>query len=243
MDVALKRYQREFPYSYAFGVFPTLELLQHQPGHAIKVLVHSKGQANEGVEKLRAMCADAHIALETNDRAIERLSTKESHFAVGVFAKYRIPLDPADDHAVLVRPSDMGNLGTILRTLLGFGVRNLAIAGPAADLFDPRVVRASMGALFQVACADFAGFDDYRQAFPEHAVCAFMTDGRQPLDNAVFPTPCALVFGNESSGLGPEYLGLGASIAIPQSGAIDSLSLPVAVGIALYVYSRSRALR
>ena len=70
-----------------------------------------------------------------------------------------------------------------------------------------------------------------------------MTDGRQPLDNAVFPTPCALVFGNESSGLGPEYLGLGASIAIPQSGAVDSLSLPVAVGIALYVYSHKRAPR
>jgi len=243
MDVALKRYRKDFPYSYAFGVFPALELLLHQPGYALKVLVHSKGGANEGVEKLRALCASAHVPLEINDRAIERLSPKESHLAVGVFAKHPIPLDPSADHAVLVRPSDMGNLGTVLRTLLGFGVRNLAVAGPAADLFDPRVVRASMGALFQVACAGFDGFDEYRHAYPDHAVCAFMTDGRQPLDAAVFPAPCALVFGNESSGLGPEYHALGASIAIPQSGAIDSLSLPVAVGIALYVYSLQRSPR
>lgn len=240
MNIVLKRYQKDFSYSYAFGVFPALELLQHQPGHALKVLVHSRGGANEGVEKLRTLCAAAHVPVETNDRAIERLSPKESHLAVGVFAKHRIPLDPAADHAVLVRPSDMGNLGTILRTLLGFGVRNLAVVGPAADLFDPRVVRASMGALFQVACAGFAGFDEYRHVYPDHAVCAFMTDGREPLGAAAFPVPCALVFGNESGGLGPEYHAIGASIAIPQSGAIDSLSLPVAVGVALYVYSRQR---
>ena len=56
-------------------------------------------------------------------------------------------LDDAN-HVVLVNPGDMGNMGTIIRTMLGFNYSNLAIIKPGVDVFDPRVIRASMGALF-----------------------------------------------------------------------------------------------
>ena len=42
---------------------------------------------------------------------------------------------------VLVNPSDMGNMGTIIRTMLGFNYVNLAIIRPGVDVFDPRVIR------------------------------------------------------------------------------------------------------
>ena len=56
-DFRLKRYQKDFDYSYAFGVFAALELLTYRPNDARKVLVSSKGERNEGVAKLRAPVA------------------------------------------------------------------------------------------------------------------------------------------------------------------------------------------
>jgi TrmH family RNA methyltransferase len=241
MEIALKRYQKDFAYSYAFGVFSTLELLQQRPACALKVLLDSRGEANAGVDRLRALCAQHGVPVEVDDRAIERLAPRESHYAVGVFAKYAAPLDDAADHVVLVNPSDMGNLGTIARTLLGFGLPQLALIRPAADLFDPKTVRASMGALFRLSFAYYERFDDYRRAFPAHHVYPFMTGAAAPLAEVRCARPCALVFGNESRGLDPAYAAHGTPVRIPITDAIDSLGLPSAVAIAAYAITRTLA--
>jgi TrmH family RNA methyltransferase len=233
----LKRYQRDFPHSYTFGVFPTLELLHFQPSRVQRVLVSAHGQRSEGVARLRDLCAQHRIPVEINDKQIERLSPKDNTYAVGVFEKYQPRLDASANHLVLVNPADMGNLGAVSRTMLGFGVTNLALVKPAADLFDPRVIRASMGAVFRLNFQYFDAFDAYRSAFPHH-LYPFMTNGELPLNEATFDTPFALIFGSESSGLPDAYRTLGASITIPHSAAIDSLNLSVAVGIALYAATK-----
>jgi len=233
----LKKYQRDFPHSYTFGGFPTLELLHHQPSHVQRVLVSTQGERNEGVAKLRDLCAQNHIPAEVNDKQIERLSPKENTYAIGVFEKYQPRLDSNANHLVLVNPADMGNLGTIIRTMLGFGVTNLALLKPAADIFDPRVIRASMGAIFRLNFEYLESFDAYRNAFP-HYLYPFMTEGAIPLNEAIFDIPFALIFGNESAGLPDSYRTLGTTITIPHSDAIDSLNLSVAVGIALYTATK-----
>lgn len=55
-----------------------------------------------------------------------------------------LPPGPPARHVVLHNPSDVGNVGTILRSALGFGFRDVAIIRPGVDPFDPRVLRASM---------------------------------------------------------------------------------------------------
>lgn len=229
-----KKYTRATSHSYTFGVFPTLELLHHQPGRVIEVLLHSSGERNVGVAKIRSLCAAAGIPVSVDDKLVERLEAKENTYAIGVFEAYHTPLDPAANHLVLVNPADMGNLGTILRTMLGFGERNLALIKPAADIFDPRAVRASMGALFQVNSVYHDSFEDYRAAFPQHHRYPFMTNGEMALPAATFAPPFALIFGSESSGLPDSFRALGTSISIPQTAAIDSLNLSVAVGVGLY---------
>lgn len=234
MNVELKRYKKEYEHSYSYGVFPTLELLHSRPDHVIGVLVSTKGARNEGVQKIEALCKRRRIAFEVNDRAVDRLADKENVYAIGVFSKYQSPLHTDESHLVLVNPGDMGNLGTIARTMVGFEVRNLALVRPAVDIFDPRVVRSSMGAIFKLAFQYFDSFGEYRSLFI-HNVYPFMTNGKANLDGASFQPPFALVFGNESSGLPDEYQAVGTSVTIPyNSDDIDSLSLPVAAGIALY---------
>lgn len=234
------KYDRNAPHAYTLGVFPTLELLQHRPAQVREVLLHSRGERNSGATKLMTLCAAHGIPVRADDRAVERLGERENTYAVGVFEKYSDALPDSADHLVLVNPSDMGNLGTIMRTLLGLGGRALALIRPAADCFDPRVIRASMGALFQLEIAYFADFEAYRAQFPGQALYPFMTDGAARLGQITFQRPCAWVFGNESSGLPTHYQASGTSVTIPQSAGIDSLNLAVAVGIALYEANRER---
>ena len=56
---------------------------------------------------------------------------------------------------------DMGNLGIIMRTLLAFGYKDLAIVLTAADRFNPKTVRASMGAMFSIRIPEYNTFDEY----------------------------------------------------------------------------------
>jgi TrmH family RNA methyltransferase len=233
MNLRLKRYRKSFEYSYANGVFATLELLDAQPEHVLRVVLSSKSERNVGIAKLKDLCARNRVPVETNDKTIERLSPKGSHLAIGVFRKYRSRLDPTRNHVVLVHPGDMGNVGTIARTMVGFRITDLALIRPAVDIFDPRTVRASMGAVFRLSLEYFDHFEDYSHSFA-HNLYPLMTNGRVAIACVRFKPPFALVFGNESSGLTDEFLTVGTSVAIPHDERIDSLNLSAAVAIALY---------
>ena len=102
---------------------------------------------------------------------------------------------------------DEGNLGTIQRTLLGLGLKDIAVIRPAADVFEPHVVRAAMGAVFSLRVKQYDSFEEYRREYPDHALYPFMLDGSMLLEDAVRQRKAlyALVFGNEGSGLPPEF--------------------------------------
>ena len=233
MNIRLKRYRRDFTYSYANGVFSTIELLDAHPEHIIKVIISSSGEGNSGIEKIRKLCKKNDIPLEVNDKAIDRISLVGKHLAIGVFSKYRSSIEPEENHLVLVNPSDMGNIGTIARTMLGFGMVNLALVRPAVDYFDPRAVRASMGAVFHLNIEYFDSLTDYHNAY-NNSLYLFRTGASYSIREIKFQKPYALVFGNESSGLPDDLEVEGQAVTIPQSREIDSLNLSVAAGIALY---------
>lgn len=236
----LEAYSHNLPYSYSPGLFPSHALLDARPEAVRRLLVRSDGMQSEGVRALMDKCDALKVRTEIADRALERISRKENCYAALVFDKYECTLEASGNHIVLHNPSDMGNLGTILRACLGFGLRDLAIIRPAADVFDPRVVRASMGALFSMRVSLWDSFDAYRTAYPEHALYPFMLDGSLPLPQARKNRcePYALVFGNEATGLPASFAAMGHPVRIPHSDAIDSLNLAVAVSIAAYAFTQ-----
>lgn len=233
---AAQLYRKKQPSSYAIGVYPTLELLQYQRAHVIEVMLHSQGTANSGVAKIKALCQQHKVHASVNDGYIEKLSDKDNVYAIGVFKKYASKLDAHENHLALVNPSDLGNLGTIMRTQLGFNCRNLALIQPAADIFHPKAIRAAMGAVFQINFAYFETIEAYQQTY-EHHLYPFMTNGERLLANANFQQPFTLIFGTEASGLPDKYRRLGQAVTIPQSLAVDSLNVSVAAGIGLYIAS------
>lgn len=95
----------------------------------------------------------------------------------------------------------------------------MAIIRPAVDAFDPRVLRASMGAFFQMNVAVFDSFEDYRALYPNHALYPFMLHAQAqilPQAAARHAPLYALVFGNEQTGLPEAYAGLGRRCSFPR---------------------------
>ena len=145
----MKRYNKKNDYSYTFGAFPTYELLENRPENVEKILIHSTA-SKEIYDKIKLLCDKNDIPLVINDKLLEKLREKDSCIVVGVFHKFQCEMEKGENHVVLVNPSDTGNMGTIIRTCIGFGIRNLAIIEPAVDIFNPKVIRASMGSLFHL---------------------------------------------------------------------------------------------
>ncbi|NLO85183.1 MAG: TrmH family RNA methyltransferase [Clostridiales bacterium] len=233
----LKSYSADLDYSYAPGVFPSLMVMQTAPHRAKRLLLSEKAQG-EGVEKLRALCREYGVREEIADKALSRISGKQNCFAAVVFEKWQGELDAQAPHVVLHHPMDEGNVGTIQRTLLGLGILDIAIITPAVDVFDPKVVRATMGAIFSLRMKQYSDFSDYQAEYPSHHLYPFMLDGAVSLEEATAmrKLPYTLVFGNEGSGLPPEFSALGQAVRIPHNDRIDSLNLSIAVGIGSYAF-------
>lgn len=234
----LQPYHRDLPYSYALGMYPALRCLEQRPDLCQRLLLHSRAEEGEGKARLLALAAAQGVRVETADRVIEREAHKENVFAAMVFRKEAQPLAAERPHIVLHQPSDGGNLGTILRTCLGFGLPDIAIIRPATDPYDPRTVRASMGALLSMRLTMYDDFDAYRAAYARHALFPFMLDGAVPLSTVRAPadTPWSLVFGNEARGLPAAFAGAGQAVRIEQGDDIDSLNLSVAVAVGAYAF-------
>jgi TrmH family RNA methyltransferase len=236
----IKRYQKKFDYSYAFGTYPVIDLLKYHKDSVIKVLKKSITDDSEGVREVEDLCNSLGIRVEVADRAIEKIAFKENTYVVGVFDKYTCELEKDANHLVLVEPRNMGNLGTIIRTMLGFDFKNLALIGSSADIFDPKVVRSTMGALFRVNFKYYTTIREYMSEFSNHNYYPFMLDGAKDIRTVEFVEPFSMIQGNESKGLGMEYKDIGQSVYIPHGKEIDSLNLSIATSIGIWEVSRRK---
>jgi len=239
-DVPLKKYAKKMEHSYTLGAFPTIELLKNQPEHVLKVLLHPDMNSQAQLDIISGLCREHHIPLETAGKTVEKLRDKENIFAIGVFEKYENTLESEKNHIVLVNPGDMGNMGTIIRTSIGFGIENLAIIEPGADVFNPKVVRASMGSLFQLKFHYYKSFEEYAQTAGERKMYPFMLKGAVPLQELKRAPGevYSLIFGNEATGLPDDFSKIGQSVVIRHTDHIDSLNLALATGIGIYEFTR-----
>ena len=236
---SLSGYKSELDYSYAPGIFPSMECLLARPEQVRRLLVHSGAAGREGMEKLTELARKHGVRVEEADRALARISGKENCYAAAVFGKFRDPLCPENPQVLLHQPGDCGNLGTILRTALGLGVEDVALVGPCADPFDPRTVRASMGSLFRLRLRVYDSFEEYLSEQGPRDCYPFMLDASVPLAEAL-EAPVSrrrtLIFGNEGRGLPPEFARVGRPVRIPSNEKVDSLNLAIAAGIGIYAF-------
>lgn len=114
---------------------------------------------------------------------------------------------------------------------------------PAVDIFNPKVVRASMGAVFHVNICRYDSFDTYYAIYKEsHDMFPFMLNGAKALQDYEIEMKVdrafSLIFGNEATGLPDTYSEIGQSILINYLHEVDSLNLSIATGIGLYEFTK-----
>jgi TrmH family RNA methyltransferase len=129
-----------------------------------------------------------------------------------------------------------GNLGTLLRTAAAVGATGLVCLAPAVDPHDPRVVRATMGAvLTQHLCrASPAELRDANR-FGELFVVGASPDGDRDFRTISYRRPTLLVIGAERGGLSdPQRALCDAVVRLPMHAGTDSLNLAVAASVLLY---------
>lgn len=230
-----KRYRKEDAVSYALGITLTFELLKYRAAQVSRIFIHSAMKSGDTLDRLLHICQERRIEVVYTDKIFHVLSQKENCYVIGEFHKYTGNLQQNHSHVVLVNPSNSGNLGTIMRSALGFGLEQIAVIRPAVDAFDPKVVRASMGAIFSTEFVYFDSFTEYREQFGKREMYPFMLDGAVPLQEICSQGTFSLIFGNEATGLPREFADIGTPVVIPHSSRIDSLNLPIAASIAMYV--------
>ncbi len=236
----MQKYKKTSDFSYALGTELTLELLKCHPDKVRSVYVHSKQKDNEIYQQIMDLCKAGKIEVINSDKAFNIVDAKDNCYIMGVFSKFENAIRRDNNHVVLVNPSNMGNLGTIIRSCVGFGINDLAIIRPAADIYDPKVIRASMRAFFGLHFSYYDSFEEYLSSVSEREFFPFMLDGRVRLDEVTVPEKYSLVFGNEATGLPTEFHDYGTSLVIEQLSTIDSFNLDNAVSIGIYEFTRGK---
>jgi TrmH family RNA methyltransferase len=161
----------------------------------------------------------------------------------------RVPVGPELLVVVLDRPSSPGNVGTVIRSADAFGASGVVVTGHAADIYDPKCVRASTGSLFAVPVVRAASHRSvlaWLASVRSEAVAVTLvgTDERGDTEIAGhdFTGPTALVVGNETTGLAAAWReACDQLVRIPMAGAASSLNAATAASITMYECVRQRA--
>lgn len=155
-----------------------------------------------------------------------------------------LPLSPVPLVLVLERVEKPGNLGAVLRTADAAGVDAVLVCDPLTDLYNPNLIRASLGAVFTIPVAACTS-EEAHAWLAGHGI-AVLTAQLQDSElyyEADMRRPVALVFGTEDQGLSPFWRERAqAHIRIPMAGMMDSLNVSVSAAILAFEAVRQRNL-
>lgn len=160
----------------------------------------------------------------------------------------RIPAGPGMLTVVFDRPVSPGNIGTLIRSADAFGASGVIVTGHAADVYDPKSVRASTGSLF---CLPVVRVPSHRPVLDwvqgiragGTAIRIVGTDENGDLDvtGIDFTQPTLLLVGNETTGLSAAWRDACDQVArIPMLGTASSLNAATAASVVLYESARQR---
>lgn len=161
----------------------------------------------------------------------------------------RIPAGPSMLVVLFDRPTNPGNIGTLVRSADAFGANGVIITGHAADVYDPKAVRATTGSLFGLPVvrvpshqAVLAWVDDVRSGGVDLRVVGTDEDGDSNADAYDFTRPTLALIGNETNGLSAAWRdACDDLVRIPMSGTASSLNAAAAATVVLYEAARQRS--
>lgn len=207
------------------GVLVTPQMLESARGSALEALIAARGLTLEQIDE-----SDLASAADTD--------TPQGVLAIAETPEHRlssIPLAGVARMVVLDGIQDPGNAGTILRTAAALGAHGVIALPGTVDLWNPKVVRGSMGAHFSLPLVH-ASNDELFEFLADGSIALWgAAASGEPLGRRQPPDRVAVALGNEGAGLSEtvrDRCDLLVSIAIEPS--VESLNVAVAAGIILH---------
>jgi len=245
----LKKYRLEYS-RFLLSGWNTVQSALRSPFLSAQALYVTEA-AGDDLKRLRLNAALPVFRLTEKEAA----KISEERHPQGIFLEAQLPQFAAPDFSAgqkslyLHEVNDPGNLGTIIRTALRFGFRQMLLSPHSADPYQPKVVRASTGYVTHMRIYEGITSRDvrrWREAYPLFIVGTAVTTGR-PLHHLRLKKQQALLlmFGSEAHGLNEELLRLcDQRVTIGGEQEVESLNLAVSAGIILnYCYTEERKVR
>lgn len=186
--------------------------------------------------------------IEINKEVFQKLAYRDTTEGVLAIAKTKSQqlsdLKLSDNPLILVAEATEkpGNIGALLRTADAANLDAVIIANPKSDLYNPNVVRSSVGCLFtnQIATGTTAEIIAFLKKRKINFYCATLQNSTA-YHTQDYTTPTALVVGTEATGLTQEWRDAATqNIIIPMQGEIDSMNVSVAAAILIFEAKRQR---
>jgi TrmH family RNA methyltransferase len=234
------------------GVRPITLAVEH--GWTIRALIHD---ADRPLSRWAQELLQAQRGVERVAMAPELLAELGEKDEPEVVAVVEMPADDLDRievgpdflGVVFDRPTGPGNIGSIIRSADAFGADGLIVTGHAADVYDPKSVRASTGSLFAVPAVrvpsqrEVMAWVEAQRAIGRPIVIVGTDEhGEADIFDFDLTRPTLLLIGNETSGLSSAWKELADHLVkIPMTGSASSLNAANAATAVLYEASRQRA--
>lgn len=204
---------------------------------------------NEEIEKLINSVNYAIEVIEISNDVYQKLALRESTEGILAIAKSKdlsLKLIKFKNKNPLIlvaeAPEKPGNIGALLRTADAAGIDAVLIANPKTDIYNPNIIRASIGCVFttQIATGTTSEIISFLNEHHINMYGAALTASveYQTID---YTQPSAIIVGTEATGLTDEWLqNTSKNIIIPMRGAIDSMNVSVSAAILLFEAVRQR---
>lgn len=136
-----------------------------------------------------------------------------------------------------------GNLGAMMRTADAVGVDGVLVCDPIVDIFNPNVIRASLGSFFTTPITRSSS-TLVKEFLKEHNITPVLTtpQAKKTIFEADLTGSIAIIIGNEANGASSLWFEDSLQVSIPMTGSVDSLNASCATGIILYEAFRQRCI-
>lgn len=198
-------------------------------------------------EMAQTIAKDAEV-IEVNEQVYDKISYRSSTEGVIALAKAKkhhlADLELPENPLILIAeaPEKPGNIGALLRTADAAGVDAFILANPKTDLYNPNIIRSSVGCVFttQIGIATTEEIITFLKV-KSIAIYSAILQEAVAYNNQDYTRPTALVVGTEAIGLSEEWrVASVQNIIIPMQGVIDSMNVSVAAGILIFEARRQR---
>ncbi|MDA3844840.1 MAG: RNA methyltransferase [Candidatus Kapabacteria bacterium] len=197
----------------------------------------AEDEARKLAGKLSASGSAVYSATDAQIRKISDTQTPQ-----GIIAAVKIndePLVISDRMLILNGVSDPGNVGTIIRTADWFGFDSIILDSECADIYNPKVVRSTMGSIFRT---NIHRTDDLpnllKNELKDHEIFAAVLDHSESIIDCKPTDRFGIILGNESQGISKKITELSdRRFRIPGIGQAESLNVASAAAVSLYHFS------